>query len=335
MGNEALDTTAGQPASKVVDVALGSSGAPANDTAAKPATPGAPPEEGAAAVAEATFAPPPADPDKLERARATARARLEDNRRRMAQQADAQRREQDRLQARATAQFNHERAEGLQKQLDAIQRDPMAALAHLEKVGLSAKTLAEKAVEQSTPEARLRAELEAKLEERVGAVQRTYQEQIEKLNADRQERERQVAVQHAQQRFLATAGDEASFPAVARVVALGAEWKASILAEATRVLREAHQRTGYEYTDAEVLTYLDEKYSKLMPDQKNGQSTSNALKEATLGAGAQATNAAGGTRTLTNKDTQAKGTLPPDFDSLSDRDQKAALAALYRASRRP
>lgn len=254
-------------------------------------------------------------------------------------QADAQRREQERQALAQQAQAERAQREALQRQLEAL-NDPMQALAHLERVGLSPKVLAQKAVEANTPEAKLRAEIEARIEERVSAVQRAHEAELTKLREEREQRTRFEQIQQATNHFVAQASKATDYPAVSAVINLGPEWRDSIVAEARRVLTDAYQRTGYEYTNEEVLSYLETKYSKLVPSTPKDEAAKSNVgsapnQEDPNRTGTQETQSAGGSRTLTNKATQLKGTVPPDFDSLSDKDQKAALAALYRASRKP
>lgn len=303
---------------------------PANDNSDKgesPKTDAAPP------------APPAHDPQKLERARQAARQRAEENQRRMVAQAEANRREGERQQAIETARNERAQREAYQRQLEVL-KDPKEALAYLEKIGLPAKTLAARAVEQSTPEARLRAEMEARIEERVSAVQKAHEAEMAKMREEREQVQRFETIRAATQHFVSQASHAENYPAVSAVVALGAEWRDSIVAEARRVLHDAYQKTGYEYSNEEVLSYLESKYSKLVaPNPKDAASKSkdgsDSTQEAPNGSGSQESASASGSRTLTNKASQVKGSLPPDFDTMSDAEQKAILAATYRALRRP
>lgn len=332
---------AATPPAKVTDMVTGGATA-ANDAKestpdpAKSATEASP--ETAEEKKDEAPAPAKAEPSKLDRARAAARAKYEEAQRRAFAQRQQERQQLDAQRALQYAQQQEARARALEQQLQKIQSDPLAALSFLEQVGLPPKVLAQKAVEASTPEAKLKADLEQRVAAQVAEVRRDYEARFQQIQAEREAQAREAQARAARQAFISDASNAEQYPAVAHLVSLGDEWKTSILGEATRVLEEAYRKTGYEYTNEEVLDYLNKKYSKIVPTPKDGADKSNGVsttqREAQNGTGSHETNTAGSPRTMTNKATQLKGSLPPNFDDMSDRDQKAALAALYRQSRR-
>lgn len=327
----------GAPVEKVVDVAIPptpteekkeSDNSDQTDKGEPSAEKGGGPEE---------LAPPavpteaPTKPDRLQRAKEAARQRyLAAEQRRLAM-AEAQRQAAEAQRLAQLAHRERQQREIAEKQLQTISRDPMAALAFLEQTGLDAKTLTQKAIEANSPEAKLKAELNAEWEQRFLRLQQSYDERLAEIQQREQAAQQAAAHRHAQERFIQEAADATKFPAVAQLVELGPEWKASLLEEATRILIQAHQRTGQEYTNDEVLSYLEKKYSRAF-QPKNGTSQSKAGTEATKESNGTGTtkSEAGGSRTLTNKDTAAKGSLPPNFDDLPDKEQKKALAAMLR-----
>lgn len=312
--------------SKVVDVAI--------PQASQETPPPAPAEGETPEAAKPAESAAPQEASKLERARAVARARHAEAQRRMLLQEQANRAAQEAQRARYQLELERQKAQGIQGELDRL-RDPMAALEHLERVGLPAKTLAQKAIESETPEAKLRAELRAELKAELEASKKAYETELKAFRDREAAQQQAVQAQAIRNQFIQDASNESDFPAVAQVVKLGDEWKASILDEATRVLQEAFRRTGQHYTNREVLSYLNAKYQKLVPNPKDAASKSNGSAPPKEAAGTSPEkSAAGDSRTLTNKAAQVKGSLPPDFDKLSDREQKAALAAMYRASKR-
>jgi len=168
-------------------------------------------------------------------------------------------------------------------------------------------------------------------------VDADHDEAIKRENQERLEAERKAQLvaqqertrQEAHQRFIAQASDATAFPTLASMFEKNPRWKGQIISEATQILREAKQKTGEDYSNKQVLLYLEEKYSEITPS-RNGAVTREDTGKTTPGTATTA----GGSRTLTNDATQVRGTLPPDFDSLSDAEQKKALAALYRQTSR-
>lgn len=324
----------GLPVVKVTDMGVPPPPPPANDTeSVKPVTE-EPPEGGEAPKVEEPKAEPEKT-DKLAKARAAASKANRVWQERNALQAEAQRRHQEAQRYNQIAQAEAQRSQALQRELDAL-RDPTQALAHLEKVGLDAKTLTERALQLGSPEAKLRAELEEVVNARVSAVEQRYEAELKRIHGEREASQRAQAERAAHQQFLAEASDAEHFPAVAHILSQGEEWGPSLIAEAMRVLEQAYQKNGQQYTNREVLAYLDDKYAKIVSPSskpKDGASRSNGgldPKKDTNGSGTAETKEAGAPRTLTNKMTQQKGTLPADYDNLPPAEQKAALAALYR-----
>jgi len=333
-----INASAGVPPEKTVDMATGEGVGvekPANDNGSNGTTgTGASPEKDKAAADAAAPPPVPAEPSKLDKARAVARAKHEENQRRIFQQGEQARVRAQQQAVNQAYQAERARREAAEKALADI-NTPEGALAYLEKVGMNPKVLAERAVAMNTPEGRLRAEIEAKIQAATEQVRKEYDTRIAKYEEQVQSSSRQAAIAQAEQRFIQEGTDTETFPAVAHLLSQGDEWRASILEEGKRIITEAARRTGQDYTNAEVLAYLDRKYSKILSlPQKSGESSSNANGNAQNGTGANATGTAGSPRTLTNTNTQGKASLPPDFDSLSPSEQQAALAALYRALRR-
>jgi hypothetical protein len=330
MSASVSDPNAGAPVQKTVDMAVGAAkdAAPSESSAKTdtPVQPGEDKKEGAPPEAPAQVAVPPKD--RLAGARRQVRERAQFFAERQAAQLEAQRQAQSSSQYQQIAQQERAAREAYERQLKEITSDPMAGLAFLEKAGLDAKTLTQKAIEANSPEGKLRAELEAKFEARFAEVQKTYDARIAEIQQREQTQAQAVTRAQAQQRFMTEAADAERFPSVSQLLEKGEEWKTSLLSEATRVLQDAFQKTGQHYTNEEVLSYLDRKYSQLVPPKpKNGAALSNAEVGKT---DSGTSNAAGSSRTITNDAAQVKGSLPPNFDDLPDADQKKALAAMLR-----
>ena len=335
-----INSNAATPPEKVVDMATGQTQEKPAETPASGDKPESPEKAvGGDQAGEPTKAPatPPAEPSRLDKAREVARAKYAEAQRRLIQQAQEQRRQAAQTDQIRLLEAERARANAAQAELERL-KDPMAALGHLEKIGLPAKVLAERAVAANTPEARLQAQIEARIAEKVAEVQKQYESRLQTFEQQQQEQRQAQIARAAEQQFLHEASSPDTFPALAHVAGLGDEWKASIVEEGKRIAAEAYRRTGIEYTNAEILSFMDRRYAKLVnPQSKAGDEKSNgastAQREAQSGTGANETNA-GSPRTLTNKVAQEKGTLPPNFDSLSEPEQTAILAAQYRALRR-
>ena len=323
---------------KVSDMATGSVGAAAaSEPAVKTEAPANDVEKPAEGEAAAVDDKPVTEvqPDKLKRAREVAKAKHARFVEQSQLRAEYQRRSYEAQQATYIAQQERAERERLQAQLVEL-RDPMAALSYLEKTGLPAKVLIDRAREAESPEAKQKAELQALVDERVSGLKSEYERQLAQINAERDQQRQNAQLQAARNQFISEASTDA-YPVVSQLIAVGGdEWKASLVSEATRVLTQAFEQTGRHYTNEEVLTYLNQKYSKLisLKEKSSGNTSETPSKEATNGTGADAKNSAGTPRTLTNKSAQVKGSLPANFDDLSDREQKSILAALYRQQSR-
>lgn len=306
---------------------------PANDNNDAP-PPAAAEGEAQAAIDEKSEATQ--QPNKLDRARAVARAKHQRYQAQIAIRAEANRRTQEAQYAQQVAYAERQRADQLQRQLQEVQSDPMAALALLEQAGLSPKELARKVVEADSPEAKLKADIESRFDQRLTALRQDYEQKIQGFSQEREARQRQETLVAARSQFISEAGDEKNYPAVSTLVELGDDWKSSLLGEATRVLEQAYQATGQHYTNAEVLQYLERKYAKLNLPSKQKSSTDKSevtspSKDALNGTGTEAKNAASAPRTISNKVAQEKASLPPNFDDLPPKEQTAVLAAMYRS----
>ena len=321
------DPNAGAPVQKTVDMAV-----PPNANAAPVETPvntdGKEPDLDKGSAGSPPAAPAPTH-DPLAAARAKARRQAQANAEREAIQREAQRQAYAAREAQAYLQQERAARQDLEAKYRAVTGDPAAALEHLEKLGLDPKTLAKKALEADTPEAKLRAEIRAEFQAELEAIKRENQERLEAERKAQLVAQQERTRQEAHQRFIAQASDATAFPTLASMFEKNPRWKGQIISEATQILREAKQKTGEDYSNKQVLLYLEEKYSEITPS-RNGAVTREDTGKTTPGTATTA----GGSRTLTNDATQVRGTLPPDFDSLSDAEQKKALAALYRQTSR-
>lgn len=312
--------------------------APAAPAAATTETPADKPTEAAAGEAKDGAPKPdePAKPTALERAKAAADRERQ-------RQATRRREQFERQQMAAEAQRRGAEAAQYQQQLAAerAERERLAGLvakakedplSYLSELGVTADAIAKRALSESTPEAALK-RFETEL-----AQERAERERLAKQIADREEADKRRTAQAqadaryraAEDRFLKLAADEAKYPAVASHVALRPR---ALVREATQLMIDAKKETGFDYTDEETLEYLESVYSKAQPSKKEAAAKSQDTKstaETSTGSGNQEKASAGKPRTLTNDGTAQRGSLPANFDELSDAEQKRLMADQLR-----
>jgi hypothetical protein len=291
--------------------------------------------------------PPEPQPSALERAKAAAarekqrqaiRRQEQADRARMAAEAQTKAQESARYQAELAA----ERAE--RERLTALfEKSKTDPFSYLEAHGVTPEDIAKRAVDASTPEAQLakvRADFEARLAKERETLRKEFEEKIQAREAAREEAEKRAQAkavyEQATKGFVAQASDAAKYPTLARHAAVRPN---AIVREAAELLAEAKQNTGVDYTDEEVLTFLEDQYSKAASDQPDpkaaaGKSdTAKVATETSIGTGTQAKKDAGAPRTLTNDDAAQVGTIDlseEEFDKLSDLEQRRVMAAQLR-----
>lgn len=212
--------------------------------------------------------------------------------------------------ASADAQRWKAEAEARARTETALRQDPISALRAL---GYSPKDAAEAIKNAGTPEAALadvRKELEAERQAR------------QTLENNLRTREQQATYEREAAAFMTAASDEKAYPTLSQ------QPPKFVLSIAESIIRQAHANTGIVYSNKEVLEYLESNWS----------SHSKAAKkppEATTAASAETPGKQGTTpRTMTNG-TGSKGfTLPADFQSLPDREQKEWMARKLAATSR-
>lgn len=302
--------------------------------------------------------PPPAAPavDRLARAKAAAQ--------RMSAQRQAQARIQEQAvrahwaaqRAQQEAAARTQEVERLRQERDErdarlrrIESDPLSYLRDERR--LPADELARRAVEDADPAARvhrLEAELrtikdrDAQRERDAAEREQRAQQEAEHARVSAWQRQQQ---EQAQRAFIRKASDETAYPTLA---AHAAERPRAILREAMEIIEEAANQsaardrfgdpipgTGHVYSDEEALEYLEAVYAKAAGKSPNGNGASDSKRNAAAvtqsGPGSRETTQAGKPRTLSGKDAGQQTQVPPNFDDLSDAEQKRILAARYKA----
>ena len=264
--------------------------------------------------------PTPEEVDRMARAKAAAE-RMASQRRAQEQAnreaAQARYALQQREQEYARLRQDYERQ---QQQLQQFENDPLTYLRDVRK--LPADELARRAVEDADPEARMK-----RMQEKLDAFETRERDREKRYAEERAAAQQQAVMRQAEAAFLEKAKDLEAYPNIA----LHAEHRPrALVREALEIIEEAYKRTGIHYSDEEALEYLESLYSKTSKRNET-ESKSNASASVTQnGAGAQATKTAGKPRTLSGKDAAQSSALPPNFDELSDQEQKRLMAEMYR-----
>lgn len=259
--------------------------------------------EAASAAAETPGAPPAETPDqKLARVRAAGKA---------ARRSAAQNRE---LQARVARQ-DAENARLREAQRAGEERDKRLRgdkWAAVRELGIDPRELAQQALKEGTPE--------YQSEQRITAAEREAREAKEQLRQfveQQQQRENSQAWRSAQSAFLEASKAHpavAALPEDVRVM-----WADRIIRQARA---EASQR-GLEWskvapTDSKVLAYMNKQLSGVPGTPAKAPDTASSPDASQPGSATP--------QTVTNKVVSAKYTLPANYDSLSDQEQKAHFA---------
>lgn len=288
---------------------------PANDND----TPAEPKEAEKADAKDKKDEPAPPVLSKLERAKAAAEKAKRDHAARVKlQQAQAQQSRMLAERERELAQLREERAR-MAAQLEKADKDP---LGYLREKGTTADVLARRAIEDASPDAKMR-----RLEEMVAAEREARIKAEQAREEQARQAQQQAAISAARDAFVKKAGDVEKYPSLARHAEVRPQ---GIIREAEEILADAYKKTGMTYSDDEVLEYLESVYSKAHGSPSAKAGATKAATETRNGAGAQETTTAGKPRTLTAAASQ-KGALPPDWDELSDAEQKKAMAEMYRS----
>jgi hypothetical protein len=220
--------------------------------------------------------------------------------RRVAEEAQRLRQEH----AQALRQLEWERQERAKEREQFEKRDPLELLRAR---GVTPAQLAQEAIKQGTPEAKIQS-LEAKLEA----------ERQARLHAESVQLESQKAAQleKAYSDFLSEAADKAKYPTLAKL----ARAKGTVLCkEGDAVVTAVYERTGQYPSYSQVLAYLEHEYSNALRDD---EPTGNGAQQA--GTVTSNGKAAGGSRTLTSK-ANGMATLPKQMDDMSRDEQLAHI----------
>lgn len=227
------------------------------------------------------------------------------------------------------------RAEQSAAELKAFRDDP---LSHLEKLGIDGKTIGQKLVTDNSPEAKIE-RLQAQLEKQQADMQAREEAQ---QKAAQQAQERAV-YQQAQQDFIKMAVSE-EHPHLARFAKVDPY---AILREGEAIFKDIADKNAVRardgqaplfYSDKDVLTYLNKKYSKLWENGDTPSSVSDAKGakpvETSLQVGKEAQ---AGTRTatttLTNRGSTQRTVVPPNLDDLEPAEAKRVMAAWLKQER--
>lgn len=284
--------------------------------------------------------PEPPKPSHLERAKAAAERERKAQVLRRQEQVERQRLAQER--AELERQLAQERAareqfvseyRQLQALLEEQKKDPLAVL---EKLGVPADVIAKRALEANTPDAKIAKLEQLVLEERDARTRLEKQREEERQAREEAQRRQEVSARAAaaHQAFIQAAANEEKYPHLAAHAAVRPR---ALLIEATAIVQDAYDRTGIAYEDEDVLEFLEQQYAHAAekaatrPTKKDPVAESKESKtEKTSGSGNQEKKTAGEPRTLTNDATAVRGSLPANFDELSDPEQKALMADMLR-----
>lgn len=265
-------------------------------------------EEKPSAEAEVKPEPVPAEADAaLDRAKAAA-AKAREGSRRYAAMQEQQREAQAAVQraAREAEQLRQENA-AARAEREAYKKDPYKAL---KDAGMTDRDLAERALRENTPEAvtqRLADELKAEREARQALENRLEQQATQARKAA------QIAA--AEAKFAQIADDETAYPQLSQLTT-PAQLDVVRLALA-RI--EANGHNPGVLNDAQVAEAA-EKYLSMM--RKAGKTAA-----APVPAAKPASTAKPSGKTLTNAQAQTRMVAPAEWDSLSDEQQIAHIAA--------
>ena len=256
------------------------------------------PEPGAVAETPAA-APTQTALDKAQAAAAKALKGAELNKQRRADAAARQAVEAENQRLRNEASERQKREELYKTDKRAVLRD----------YEIDAKTLAQRQLEEQTPEG-LRRQLEEKFERQI-AAERAERERLEKTIASR---EAQAKYAVAEKIFRQEASDATRYPHVAQ------QPYQVILTTAKSLIEDGFRRTGEQYSNAEVFSYLEGLYAKQSAGKTPGTAPIEKPETPTS------------PRTISAKLASDRFSLPPNFDDLSDREQRRHLAKAYAES---
>lgn len=292
----------------------------------KPPVEAAPPDIEQVTDLSATPAPSedakPAEPaaeavDRLAKAKAAIERskRQRAQRQKEAEEAARLRTERDQL-ARQAAWERAERERAEQQVKAAQEAEP---LEYLRARGIDAKTIAQKALEESTPEGQIKA-LREEMSRR--------DQQLAEWQRQQSAREAAAAQERAEKDFLAQAAKD-DYPTLARLARSRPE---ALVREANAVAEQAARRTGGVYPSFEqILAYLEHEYSSALRD-KTSEDRPASSREKPLTREAPAREVQPGAsvaKTLTSRSSE-KATLPKDLGEMSWEEQREVLLRQIR-----
>lgn len=260
-------------------------------------------EENVADAASEPVSVPKPDPAKEERERWRQKAR-------------------DRAEARLAKVRETMHQRELREYQERIQKADADPLAYAQERGLTPQQIAQRLIEDGTPEATIR-----KLESKLEALQRGIEEREQRAMAE------QRAQSHAKvvETFTTMVKSDAErYPLLSRLP------KERVLSEAFAVANRATAK-GHQYSDAEIAAHLEESLEKEADvyvswhQEKARKAAERASAQSAPADGkvnGRQADKAGTPRTLTNGQASSRGTMPADFDKLSDREQNKILAQM-------
>ena len=286
--------------------------------ATAPATPAASPEAALPTAESLTRVTPP-DTDEsaavapaeapsqtaLDRAKASAEKAVKAAAQNKQRREEAAAREQRAAAHEAENRRLRAEADERQRREDLYKTDKRALLRDYD---VDARTLAQRQLEENTPEG-LRRTMEEKFEQKL-AEERTKREALESTIKQRDQIEKNAAIEA---KFRSTVADATRYPNLAQ------QPYNIVLATSKQLLQDAFNRTGIWYSNEEVLGHLESEYTK-----------SSAKPPGT--APTEKTETPASPRTISAKLASDRFSLPPNFDDLSDREQRRHLAKAYAES---
>lgn len=181
-------------------------------------------------------------------------------------------------------------------------------------LGYSTRQISEMIAKEGTPEAAFDA---------IRAELGTTKEELNALKQQLAMERQQVSYKAAAEAFMNAASDATKYPTLAN------QPRGMVLAAAKQLIQEAKQKTGFDYSNGEVLDFLEQHWSG---HQKARQAKQDANGKAST-ASAPKENTAAPPRTITNGIGKPYA-LPANFEELDDQQQKAAMAAALTAVHR-
>jgi hypothetical protein len=214
-----------------------------------------------------------------------------------------------------------QRAQQLEYQNQQMQRELQQArewqdrarknpLAHVRELGTDARTLAQEALNEGTPEATI-----AKMQARIDAMEAAAAQKEQQATKAQQ----QETLRAAKTEFTKAAGDESKYPTLSR------QPPRAVLALAEQVISDARARNIAINNDGEILSFLEDHWSSYQ--KSRAAAVTQPLPSATPGAAPQSTAAT--PRTLPASPPLKQQAIEEIDPTLPEHEQKKKLVEIF------